>query len=198
MSAGADDPLTPQLTLRKRFRLFASVIVVVVALSLLKTVIHWTGLEFLTLNALFTSAIAAAVFIIGFLLSSVLADYKEAERLPKDLRVAMEAVHDDSRVFGRDLDAFDDRAVAGTLLSILVSLREALEPGGRQLEFRPVIEHVDALTDRIADLAAMGMPPNYVVRLRAEQASSGAASSGSTTCSASSSSRPSTSWCRPW
>jgi hypothetical protein len=111
------DDYPPVVTLRKRFRLFATVLAVVVGLSLLKTAIHWVGLEFLTLNALFTSAIAAAVFIIGFLLSSVLADYKEAERIPTDMRVALEAVHDDSRSFARN-SGFNADTVALTLLAI--------------------------------------------------------------------------------
>ncbi len=51
------------------------------------------------------------MFIIGFLLSSVLADYKEAERLPAELRVALEAIHDDNRCFGRLANGYDAEAL---------------------------------------------------------------------------------------
>jgi hypothetical protein len=161
-----DNPPAPVMTLCKRFRLFVTVLAVVLVLSLLKTAIHSGGWEFLTLNALFSSAIAAAVFIIGFLLSSVLADYKEAERIPADMRVALEAVHDDSRSFARH-SAFNADAVALTLLAVLAALSKALRR--KSNDFRPVVQHIDALTTHFADMEQQGMPPNYVVRLRVEQ-----------------------------
>jgi hypothetical protein len=37
--------------------------------------------------------IGGAIFIIGFLLSGILADYKEAERIPAEIRTAMEAIN---------------------------------------------------------------------------------------------------------
>lgn len=151
----------------KRFHLFFIVVAVVAGLSLLKLSIHWSGSEFLTLNALFTSAIAAAVFIIGFLLSSVLADYKEADRMPADLRVSLEAIHDDSASFCRraELDAGDVRR---SLLGIVTTLHEALARRG-PCDLRPVISNVDALTRSFSRMEDAGMPPNYVVRLRSEQ-----------------------------
>ena len=153
--------------IRKLFRLFFTVIGVVLILSFLKILIHWTSLEFLTLNALFTSAIAAAVFIIGFLLSSVLADYKEAERMPADMRAAMEAIHDDTRLFPK-ASAEELAIVRKNLLDIVSGLHEALDRDGGH-DLRSVIAHVDALTETFAALEAKGMPPNYIVRLRAEQ-----------------------------
>jgi hypothetical protein len=105
--------------LRKRFRLFLTVIAVVLVLSVIKAAVHWLGLEFLSLNSLFTSAIAGAIFIIGFLLSSVLADYKEAERMPTDIRVALEAIHDDVTCFCADRREVDLGALR-TILSKIV------------------------------------------------------------------------------
>jgi hypothetical protein len=43
------------------------------------------------LNAQRTSDIGGTIFIIGFLLSGILAD-KEAERIPAEIRTAMEAM----------------------------------------------------------------------------------------------------------
>ncbi|MBS0362430.1 MAG: hypothetical protein JSR98_13715 [Proteobacteria bacterium] len=152
---------------RKRFRLFFVVVATVLALSALKVGIHWTRLEFLTLNALFTSAIAAAVFIIGFLLSSVLADYKEAERMPADLRVALESVYDDSRVFAARSD-FDAGPLQAILVGVVEDLHASLDRKGDP-DLKPAIARVDEITDQISALEAAGMAPNYIVRLRAEQ-----------------------------
>ncbi len=80
------------LSFRKRFRLFFAVPTVVVLLGGVKTAVHYFGLEFLQLNAQLTSDIGGTIFIIGFLLSGILAD-KEAERIPAEIRTAMEAIN---------------------------------------------------------------------------------------------------------
>jgi len=77
------------MTFRKRAHLFLKVLAVVVLLVLLKTTIHHFAYEFIILNDLVPSLIAGAIFILGFLLSHVLHDYKEAERLSGELRVAL-------------------------------------------------------------------------------------------------------------
>ena len=89
------------LTFRKRFRLFFTVGTVVILLGCVKTAVHYFDLEFLQLNALLTSGIGGAIFIIGFLLSGILADYKEAERIPAEIRTAMEAINEISPALRR-------------------------------------------------------------------------------------------------
>ena len=139
-----------------------------IGLGLVKAAIHSTGLEFLNLNALFTSVIAGAVFIIGFLLSAILADYKEAERLPAELRTSLEAIHDDCSAFVRGNSSYDVKPVREQMLHILQCLPSRLTTSGGENLGR-VIEHIDALNEQFFLLESAGMPPNYIVRLRAEQ-----------------------------
>jgi hypothetical protein len=152
----------------KRFRLFFVVSAVVLALSTAKVLVHRGGLEFLSLNALFTSAVAAAIFIIGFLLSSVLSDYKEAERLPSDMRVAMESIRDDVNAFAAS-GPRSTQIVEAVLLDVLSAVTAAVKRDG-DADLSTAIAHVDRLTPCFADLDRAGLPPNYVVRLRGEQA----------------------------
>ncbi len=156
------------IELRKRFRIFVEVMAVVIILSLLKAVINWFQLEFLTLNALFTSAVGAAVFIIGFLLSGVLSDYKESDRMPTDMRAALEAIHEDCRMFARNHSSFPLDALRQNILSLVSSFQDALKSRG-ECDMLPVLSHVDALSDNFAQMEAQGAPANYIVRLRAEQ-----------------------------
>lgn len=154
--------------LRKRFGLFLTVIGFVIVLGLIKAGIHALGFEFLNLNALFTSVIAGAVFIIGFLLSAILTDYKEAERLPADLRSSLEAIHDDCSTFARRHSEYDVKPVRDALLHIVECLPSKLGAKGEQ-DFGGILAHVDALAEQFCILEDAGMPPNYIVRLRAEQ-----------------------------
>jgi hypothetical protein len=71
-----------------RFLLRVGVVVAVVVVA--KVVVHYLNWEVIQLNALFTGIIAANVFLMGFLLSGVLSDYKESERLPGELSACLE------------------------------------------------------------------------------------------------------------
>lgn len=155
--------------LAKRFRLFLTVIAVVLLLSVAKVAIHWSKLEFLALNPLFTSAIAGAIFIIGFLLSSVLSDYKEAERIPAEIRVALEAIHDDVTCFGAGNGQVDVGALRSILLKIVVTLNNGLGHKGGHADMRPVLYEIDKLPTLFSELEKLGLPPNFVVRLRSSQ-----------------------------
>lgn len=162
------DGSRPGAMLYKRFRLFLTVLGVVIVLALVKIGIHWVGGEFLALNALFTSVIAGAVFIIGFLLSGILADYKEAERIPADIRTALEAIYDDCKSFAHRQKSVSVASLRANLLHIVVCIpRALLRPDGTNI--RAVIHHIDELTNYFCGLEEAGMPPNYIVRLRAEQ-----------------------------
>ena len=96
-----------ELSLRKKFRLFFTVGIIVLLLGGAKAIVHTFGLEFLDLNGLVTSGIGGAIFIIGFLLSSILKDYKEAEQIPTALRTAIEAIDGDLECFARSNERFN-------------------------------------------------------------------------------------------
>src|SRR5664279_1468028 len=68
----------------------ARVSAVVAVIAAVKLIAHAVGGEVISLNALFTGIIAANVFLMGFLLSGVLSDYKESERLPGELSACLE------------------------------------------------------------------------------------------------------------
>ena len=48
------------------------------------------------LNALFTSLVAGTIFLIGFLITGVLSDYKESEKIPSDLTASLKSLFDDT------------------------------------------------------------------------------------------------------
>lgn len=156
-------------SLRQRLSLFLRVLVIVVTLSLVKATIHWLELEFLTLNPLFTSAIGGAIFIIGFLLASILADYKESERMPSEMRVALEAIHDDMSSFAATHAPFDLRGLRLTLANTVRAFTRGLSDPADHGDLRPTLRHIDKLSSFIASAEQAGIPANYVVRLRASQ-----------------------------
>ncbi|WP_072385721.1 hypothetical protein [Hyphomicrobium sp. CS1BSMeth3] len=155
--------------LRKRFGLFLAVVIVVLVLGVAKTAIHSLGLEFLSLNPLFTSAIAGAIFIIGFLLSSILSDYKEAERIPTEIRVALEGIHDDVLGFVAGKENFDFQILRDTLAGVVKSLTAGLGHDGNHADMQPALGKIDELSALFVRLDQLGMPANFIVRLRGAQ-----------------------------
>lgn len=157
------------LSFRKKFRLFFTVAVVVLALGCVKVAVHYYGLEILELNSLLTSGIGGAIFIIGFLLSSVLADYKEAERIPADIRTSIEAIDGDLECFASINAEFELAGCRQILLSTIDKLRIGLGHARDHKDIPPVLAEIGNLTPIFGRLESMGMTANFVVRLRATQ-----------------------------
>jgi len=78
-----------------KWKLAVKVLPLVAVIVAFKFGVHYWGWEFLSLNALFTAIISANIFLIGFLISGVLVDYKESEKLPGDLAASLEAIVDE-------------------------------------------------------------------------------------------------------
>jgi hypothetical protein len=89
---------TKKMPIHSRWGLALKTIPFIVIIVLIKFVVHYFGYEFLTLNSLFTAIISANIFLIGFLISGVLVDYKESEKLPGDLAASLETMADEGLI----------------------------------------------------------------------------------------------------
>lgn len=65
---------------------------------LLKFGSHYFGLERLSLSPLMGALISANIFLIGFLISGVLSDYKESEKIPGEMACSLEVLVDESTI----------------------------------------------------------------------------------------------------
>ena len=157
-------------TFTKKFRLAYTTLAFVGVIVVTKFFVHQFGFEFLSINALFTSAIAGAVFIIGFLLAGVFADYKEAEKVPAELCSSLENIWDEARLFKRKHAKFDLKKTKTILLEVVAKFRTGLSHEGDHHNLRPALMAADELGESFAQMEDLGMPPNYIVRLKTEQA----------------------------
>lgn len=90
--------LTNRLPINFRWRLALKTMPFILIIVIIKFAAHTLGYEFLTLNSLFTAIISANIFLIGFLISGTLVDYKESEKLPGDLSASLEAITDETLI----------------------------------------------------------------------------------------------------
>jgi hypothetical protein len=82
----------------KKYSLLLRAAAVVAFVVFLKLLAHTLGWEVLSLNPLFSGIVAANVFLMGFLLSGVLSDFKESERLPGELAATLETLSDEGSI----------------------------------------------------------------------------------------------------
>jgi hypothetical protein len=85
----------------KRYSVAMRALLAVLVAMALKLIAHWFGWEFVSLNPLFSGIVAANVFLMSFLLSGVLTDCKESERLPGELAASLEAIADEASAICR-------------------------------------------------------------------------------------------------
>jgi hypothetical protein len=164
----ATDDESGRITLAKRFLLLSNVAAIVAVLIIIKLAVHALHLEFFVLDTLFSSVVASDIFIIGFLLTSMLPDYKEAERIPADIRTALEAIYDDVSCFAQQAVQADVSNLREILTGIVSALDAGLGRVGGHTHVEYAIAQVDRLGPYIAGLEQLGMTPNFIVRLRGE------------------------------
>jgi len=83
---------------KSRWRLAFNTIPFIVIVIIAKYIAHYYNLQFLNLNSLFTAVISANIFLIGFLITGTLSDFKESEKLPGDLSNSLSSLFDEAYI----------------------------------------------------------------------------------------------------
>lgn len=149
----------------KAHRIFYRVLPFIALLTLAKLGLHRFNLELLSINAIFSGLIGANVFLMGFLLSGVLADYKESERLPGDMAASLATLAD-------EMQSIHQRSCAPAALAGLAHLRDLGSCIHRWLHKQ---ERSRAVMDLIVELNGhfLAVEPhtqaNFIARLKQEQ-----------------------------
>jgi len=86
----------------RKWSLTIRILPLVLLITILKLGAHQFGYEFISSNPFLPSFVAATVFLIGFLLSGVLTDYKESEKLPGEIVSSMETIADEAYIIYRN------------------------------------------------------------------------------------------------
>jgi len=137
----------------------------VFVIVLIKFIAHYFGLEILSLSPLMGALISANVFLIGFLISGVMSDYKESERLPGEIACSLEVLIDESSI----VFASKKSSVATDLKNHVRVLVDSI------IDWLHKKEKTDNLMDKISDLNAsfLALEPltqaNFIARLKQEQ-----------------------------
>lgn len=154
-----------QVLNHSRWKLAYKTLPFVVGILLLKLTSHYFGFEFLSLNSLFTAVISANVFLIGFLLSGTLSDYKESERLPSEIASGIETLADEAVIIYKNKKSAEAKKFLGKLVEFNTLI----------VEWFYKREKTDVLRKKLFEFNGSFLvfesetQANFIVRLKQEQ-----------------------------
>jgi predicted membrane chloride channel (bestrophin family) len=151
---------------KKSMKLILQVLPYVGIVIILKLTAHYLDLEFISLNAIFSALIGANVFLIGFLISGVMADYKESEKIPGEIESILLSMTDEMSFIG--LKASDKNLIRDRLLNLSelgILIKSWFYKDSKTGEVMALIDNLSAEFVLLEQYTA----PNYIARLKQEQ-----------------------------
>lgn len=158
--------LKPNRTFQQRWSIAFKVIPVVALVAILKLLSHVYKFEFMELNALFTSLVAGTIFLLGFLITGVLSDYKESERLPSELVGTLRSLFDDAYTIYKEKNSDTARQFIEFQKSFISSLIDWFYKRERT---NSILNKISSMNDFFATLGNEGIQPNYIIKMKNEQ-----------------------------
>ena len=133
---------------------------------ILKFLSHRFGFEVMELNALFTSLVASTIFLIGFLISGVLSDYKESEKIPSELSASMKALLDDSYTIYKSKNS----AKALQFIEFQkLFIRSLMDWFYKKEKTKSLLEKISNMNDFFVEFDQDGIQPAYIIKMKNEQ-----------------------------
>ncbi len=150
-----------------KWRLAVRILPISLGVVLVKFVLHRFGWEAINLNPVFPGLLAATVFLLGFLISGVLTDYKESEKLPGEIAASLEAVAGEAGIIWRNKKAPEAMACVAHVEQLSGAVLEWLRG---KAAFDNLMDQVTELDRHLAAVESLAPPP-FIVRMKQEQSS---------------------------
>lgn len=138
------------------------------AVIALKLIVHFAGGEFISINTLFSGLIGASVFLLGFLIAGTLSDYKESERLPGELAASLNAIVDECSILTKHKNSAAGLEALRYMEKMTISFKDWFHEKERTHDLTEKIAGLNAHFKAFEPLTQ----PNFIVRLKQEQANS--------------------------
>ena len=150
---------------RKSLRILITSSIAALLIVLVKYVFHAYGWEPIEQSSLHNGVLSSATFVIGFLLSATIADYKESERIPAEFAAHIEDIYADAKAVHARYPGFDLEALRRMLQKIAREFERQTRSGARGAS-----QYIRDLSPIFADMEGAGVPANFIVKLKQQQA----------------------------
>jgi hypothetical protein len=149
------------------YRVAVETVAIVAVLVAIRAVIWNIGITGMSTTPLASSIIGGGVFVMGLVVAGTLSDYRDAERAPTDIAASLYALLREAEAMNHVWGKPDLTALRNRLIAVVTNLRSDINAGNT----RDCQEAVEELSVSLLELEESDVPANYIVRLRAEQAS---------------------------
>jgi hypothetical protein len=150
----------------RKWSIAIKILPLVLLVAILKFLSHRLGFEVMELNALFTSLVAGTIFLIGFLISGVLSDYKESEKIPSELAASVRTLFDDTFTIYKGKNSETAEQFMAFQKSFVTSLMDWFYKKERT---KTILKKISMMNDYFVELDKEGIQANYIIRMKNEQ-----------------------------
>jgi hypothetical protein len=151
--------------IKKKYHLLFISFLVTVPLIAGKYLLHELGWEVISLGSLHSSVVTGTFFVLGFLLSATITDYKESERIPAEVASILQNMYDDTMAIHSAYPDFDVKAFKRKVHRISMSVSDDIRDGKEQAQI-----DIRRLNEVFTDMEAAKVPANFIVKLKQQQA----------------------------
>jgi hypothetical protein len=139
--------------------LFSAGVIVVV-----KYIFHYFSWEPVEQSSLHNGVLSSATFVIGFLLSATIADYKESERIPAEFAANIEDMYADAEVIHESYPDFDLEGFRAQLQLVAHKFDNEVRNVSRGMSAK-----IRGLNPFFGQMEKAGVPANFIVKLKQQQ-----------------------------
>lgn len=152
------------MTFLKNFRIFLVALVATLLLVSVKWLLHLAGLELIEQTSLHNAMISSVIFVMGFVLSATITDYKESERIPAEFASNVASMYEDAKEIKKQYKDFDLDLFRKNLIDVLGSFRE-----GTHVNRKGARREISDLNITFSEMERAGVPANFIVKLKQQQ-----------------------------
>lgn len=153
------------MRLLKTFRIFLLALLATAIVVCVKMILHYYNVEIIEQTSLHNSVVSSVIFVIGFILSATIADYKESEKIPAEFASTIENMYEDAQYTHKTYKEFNLDLFRTNLLDILKSFRT-----GTRVNRTGVRREIHDLNVTFGEMEQAGVPANFIVKLKQQQA----------------------------
>ncbi|MDK2915597.1 MAG: hypothetical protein PWR25_154 [Euryarchaeota archaeon] len=146
-----------------KWGLIVKAFVITAGLVVIRLVIDLLNYDALTLTTLVTAFIGSAIFTVAIIFTGTLSDYKESEKIPNEIAVALLALHQDSKLF-RPSDCPASVRLREHIRDLSTTIVENFRANTYNNE--NVRAAIARINDDIYCLVDQNAPPQYVTKMR--------------------------------
>jgi hypothetical protein len=150
----------------KKWSIAFKIAPIVLLIAAIKFVAHQFSFEVMDLNALFTSLVAGTIFLIGFLSSGVLSDYKESEKIPTEITASLKTLLDDTLTVYKTKNsqtALDFIEFQKNFVDCMLDWFYKTESTSS------ILVKISSMNTFFAKLDTEGIQANYIIKMKNEQ-----------------------------